>query len=251
MSRLPSHTTGSDQLKFLTLRKGSVPVRPLTQEEALQLRYVDDVVAALYDKPYQYMLKRTLDIILTLLGLVFILPVIALVALCIKLDSPGPAFFTQVRIGKNGRPFRMYKLRSMVADAPEQREALEGLNETKGIIFKIKEDPRITRVGKIIRKYSIDELPQLFNVLKGEMSLVGPRPLPLENVEKFKNHHLNRFKVPQGITGVWQVYGRSDLQDFEEIYEMERDYIEQWSLLRDIVLLYKTIGVVLSGKGAC
>jgi lipopolysaccharide/colanic/teichoic acid biosynthesis glycosyltransferase len=250
MAKLPSQSN-AHLPRFDTLRKGAATLVPMTPEQALELKYIDDVIAALYDKPFQCMLKRVMDIGFTLLGMTIVLPIILLVALAIKLDSPGPAFFAQVRIGKNGRPFRMYKLRSMVINAAEQRDALEYMNETNGVIFKIKSDPRITRVGKFIRKYSIDELPQLFNVLKGEMSLVGPRPLPLENVEKFAKHHLNRFKVPQGVTGVWQVFGRSDLQDFEEIYQMEHEYIEHWSLIQDITLIIKTFSVVFTGKGAC
>ncbi len=227
------------------------PPKLKTIEQSLHLAYVDDVIAALYDKPYQCMLKRTLDVVLSLTGFILVIPIIMLAACAIKLDSPGPIFFTQVRVGKNGRPFKMYKLRSMVLNAQEQRGPLEEHNETEGIIFKIKADPRVTRVGKIIRKYSIDELPQILNVLKGDMSLVGPRPLPLENVQKFEKHHFNWFKVPPGITGAWQTHGRSDLNNFEDIYNLERHYIETWSLGKDFIYLFRTIGVVLSGKGAC
>lgn len=233
------------------LRQGSASLVPKTPEQNLYLAYVDDVIAALYDKPYQFMIKRTMDIGLVLVGMMVVLPLIALVALLIKLDSPGPVFFTQVRIGRNGRPFKMYKLRSMVVNAEAQRNQLEAMNETAGIIFKIQADPRVTRVGRFIRKYSIDELPQLFNVLKGDMSLVGPRPLPIENVQKFHKHHFNWFKVPPGVTGAWQTSGRSSLKDFEDIYNLEREYIETWSLRKDIGLLFKTVTVVLSAKGAC
>jgi exopolysaccharide biosynthesis polyprenyl glycosylphosphotransferase len=194
-------------------------------------------------------LKRTVDFSLSLLGIMVLSPLFIIIGYLISKDSKGPIFFKQKRIGKNGVPFDMYKFRSMVVNAEELKAKLEQQNEANGPVFKIKEDPRITKIGKFIRKYSIDELPQLFNVLKGEMSLIGPRP-PLPNeVEKYDDYHWRRLDVTPGISGLWQVSGRSDL-NFEEWVNLDIYYIENWSIGMDIKILLRTIPVVLYGKGA-
>lgn len=196
------------------------------------------------------MIKRSLDFISAIvLLIIFGLPMLAL-ALWIKLDSPGPVIYKQVRVGFNGKQFKVWKFRTMVQNAAELQKELEAKNEVDGgVLFKIKEDPRITKSGKILRKYSLDELPQIINVLRGEMSLVGPRPLPLRDVEKFEPAHHFRHTVIPGITGLWQVSGRSDT-DSNYIFKMDFKYIEDWSLSLDFWILLKTVVVVLQSKGA-
>jgi exopolysaccharide biosynthesis polyprenyl glycosylphosphotransferase len=195
------------------------------------------------------LLKRTVDITLSLMGIMLLSPLLIIIGYLIAKDSKGSVFFKQKRIGKNGVPFNMYKFRSMVVNAEELKANLEQQNEANGPVFKIKEDPRITKIGKFIRKYSIDELPQLFNVLKGEMSLIGPRP-PLPNeVEKYDDYHWRRLDITPGISGLWQVSGRSDLS-FDEWVNLDIYYIENWSIGMDIKILLRTIPVVFLGKGA-
>lgn len=194
-------------------------------------------------------LKRAADIILSILGIIIISPILLIVALLIKLDSKGHVFIHQKRVGKNGAPFHMHKFRSMVNNAEELKEQLEKYNEADGPAFKMKNDPRITRVGRFIRKFSIDELPQLFNVLKGEMSLIGPRP-PLPNeVEQYTDFQWRRLDIRPGITGLWQVSGRSDIT-FDEWVKLDLYYIEKWSISLELKILLKTIPVVLKGEGA-
>lgn len=196
-----------------------------------------------------WFMKRSADFILSALGIIVISPVLLLVSIAIKLDSKGPILIKQKRIGKNGAPFHMLKFRSMVANAEALKASLADKNEATGPVFKIKNDPRITRVGRFIRKYSLDELPQLFNVLAGQMSLIGPRP-PLPNeVEQYTDYQWRRFDVRPGITGLWQVSGRSDLP-FEEWVKLDIYYIERWSLSLEFKILLKTIPVVLKGEGA-
>jgi len=193
--------------------------------------------------------KRALDLTLSIVALVFVLPILLLTALVIKLDSPGPVFFRQKRVGKWGRTFDCYKFRSMYIDAEARKKELMALNEADAIVFKMKNDPRVTRVGRIIRKLSIDELPQLFNVIKGDMSLVGPRPpVPIE-VEQYEFDHYRRLDAIPGITGLQQVSGRSTLS-FKRWIELDLEYIEKQSLWKDIEILIKTIPAVISGKGA-
>ena len=194
--------------------------------------------------------KRVLDVTVSSLLLLALAPVFILAAILIKLGSRGPVFFVQDRVGLNKRLFRMYKFRTMVGDAEKKQAALEALNEADGPVFKIKNDPRITRVGKYLRKTSIDELPQLLNVLKGDMSLVGPRPLPVRDYQGFDEDWVRRrFSVPPGITCLWQVGGRSDLS-FKEWMELDLQYIDQWSFWLDLKLIAKTIPAVLKGAGA-
>lgn len=194
-------------------------------------------------------LKRALDIVVSSLFLAAALPVMGLVALAIKLDSPGPVIFAQTRLGKDGRPFTCYKFRSMRQRADEEKQALLHLNEADGPLFKIRDDPRCTRVGRILRRTSIDEWPQFVNVLRGEMSLVGPRPpLPAE-VEKYQAWQRQRLSVTPGLTGPWQVSGRSDVS-FDEMTLLDIWYAENWSVGLDIKIILKTIPVVLLGRGA-
>jgi exopolysaccharide biosynthesis polyprenyl glycosylphosphotransferase len=178
-------------------------------------------------------------------------PIYIAIAIAIKLDSPGTVFYRQTRIGLHGQQFKVWKFRTMRSDAEKLQKELEALNETKdGIIFKIKDDPRITRIGKFLRRYSLDELPQLFNVILGEMSIVGPRPLPTRDVDKFAEHHFIRHEVLPGITGLWQISGRSDILDFEQVINLDLNYIENWSLRLDFEILLKTVMVVLKKEGA-
>jgi len=188
--------------------------------------------------------------VLGMVALTTAMPLLAISALAIKLTSPGPILFTQERYGLNKRRFKMYKLRTMVADAELQQQMLEEFNEASGPVFKIREDPRLTRVGKVLRRFSIDELPQLLNVLRGEMSLVGPRPLPLRDVSRFSEPALmRRFSVYPGISGLWQVGGRSDV-GFDEWIRLDLKYIDEWSLTLDLRILLLTVPTVIQGRGA-
>lgn len=207
---------------------------------------VSDVPAT---APLYAIAKRWMDIVGALCGLIISAPVMMLVALAIKLESRGPVLCWQTRVGKGRRLFEFCKLRSMVANADEEQEELQHLNERSGPIFKIKADPRITRVGRIIRKLSIDELPQLLHVLRGQMSLVGPRP-PLPNeVQHYATWHLGRLGVKPGLTCIWQVNGRADVP-FDEGVEMDLEYIRKRSILLDLKILFLTPFAVLRGHGA-
>ena len=198
-----------------------------------------------------FWLKRIFDLISAITILILASPVYLLIALLIAIDSPGAVFYRQTRIGLRGNPFKVWKFRTMLPNADQLQKELEARNESKdGVLFKIKDDPRITRVGKFLRQYSLDELPQIFNVIVGEMSLVGPRPFPVRDVEKFSRHHHIRQEVLPGITGLWQISGRSDIVDFEQAYKLDLSYIQNWSLWLDIKILLKTVGVVLGKSGA-
>jgi exopolysaccharide biosynthesis polyprenyl glycosylphosphotransferase len=199
--------------------------------------------------------KRTMDIVLAGVGVILFAPLVALIAAAIKLDSRGPVFFRQVRMGGDGKPFRILKFRTMVADAEERKAALRTLNKharpgSDPRMFKIPRDPRITRVGAVLRRYSLDELPQLINVVRGEMSLVGPRPLILEEHRHVSRWARKRMNLKPGITGLWQVLGRSDIP-FEEMVKLDYLYVTTWSLWQDFRLLFRTVPVVLGGaRGA-
>ncbi len=198
-----------------------------------------------------FVLKQIFDYCAALILVLIISPLYLLIAFVIRLDSPGPIFYRQTRIGLQGTPFQVWKFRTMVTNADQLQKQLEAQNETKdGILFKMKDDPRITRVGKFLRQYSLDELPQLFNVLMGEMSLVGPRPLPLRDVQNFSERHFIRQEVLPGITGLWQVSGRSNIDDFEQVIGLDLSYIENWSLWLDLSILLRTIRVVFQKAGA-
>jgi len=199
---------------------------------------------------YKLALKRMIDIVLVVLSLPVVLPLMGCIALAVKFDSPGPVFFIQERIGLKKRRFNMIKFRSMYAGSEEKIRELEHLNEAEGPIFKISNDPRVTRVGRFIRRTSLDELPQLFNVLGGSMSLVGPRPMSVRDVDLFdRGIQRKRFSVKPGLTCLWQISGRSDLP-FSKWLELDLHYIDRWSLILDFKILIKTIPVVIRGSGA-
>lgn len=198
-----------------------------------------------------FWVKRLFDIIAAMLILTLASPIYLALAIAIRVDSPGPIFYGQTRVGLHGRSFKAWKFRSMVQNADQLQTQLEKMNQTKdGVLFKIKDDPRITRVGRFIRRYSLDELPQIFNVLIGEMSLVGPRPLPLRDVEKFKQRYFIRQDVLPGVTGLWQVSGRSDIDNFDDVLKLDLYYIQNWSIGLDLNILLKTFGAVLKKSGA-
>lgn len=224
-------------------------------EQNLELKMVGGIPALKLSPPLitgsDFLLKRCFDFCCATVFIFLAAPLYLCIALLIKLDSPGPVFYKQTRIGLQGRPFKVWKFRTMVTNADKLQKELEASNEMKdGVLFKIKNDPRITGIGKFLRRYSLDELPQLFNVLLGEMSLVGPRPLPVRDVEKFSEHHFIRHEVLPGITGLWQVSGRSDIVDFEKVVSLDVTYMESWSLWLDLQIMIQTIMVIFGKKGA-
>ena len=194
-------------------------------------------------------IKRAVDVAGAATGLIVLAPALAIAAILITLDSPGPVLYTGLRAGKRGRPFRCYKLRTMIVNADEQKAGLRRRNERSGPIFKLACDPRITRVGVWLRRYSVDEIPQLWNVLRGEMSLVGPRPHPLDDHAEYEPHHLRRLEVTPGVTGLWQVTARKD-PSFERGLALDLEYIQHHSLSGDVRILVKTVGAVLGGGGS-
>lgn len=198
-----------------------------------------------------FWIKRCFDLCCSIILLLILSPFYLLIALLIKLDSTGPVFFKQNRIGLHSKQFKIWKFRTMVTNAEKLQASLEAQNQIKdGVLFKLKDDPRITKVGKFLRRYSLDELPQLFNVVVGQMSLVGPRPLPVRDVERFQTAHFIRQEVLPGITGLWQVSGRSNIDNFEDAVKLDITYIENWSLWLDVKILLKTVQVVLHKTGA-
>jgi exopolysaccharide biosynthesis polyprenyl glycosylphosphotransferase len=213
---------------------GSVPVLRLYEEQRPRLGLL---------------LKRAFDVVSSTLGLTAVLPLLVVLACLVKLGSPGPVFYRGLRIGRRGRSFICYKFRTMFTGADDLREELRSRNERKGPIFKIANDPRITRFGHFLRHYSLDELPQLWNVLKGDMSLVGPRPHPLDDFERYEVEHLRRLDVTPGMTGLWQVTARQDAS-FERNMELDLEYIERWSFWLDLRILFATLPAVLQGSGA-
>jgi exopolysaccharide biosynthesis polyprenyl glycosylphosphotransferase len=198
-----------------------------------------------------FFVKRVFDFVVALISVIVLSPLLLVIAVIIYLDDPGPIFYGGWRPGLGGKPFRMWKFRTMVVNAEALQAQLESRNlNPDGVLFKVADDPRQTRVGRWLRRSSLDELPQLFNVLRGEMSLVGPRPLPMRDVERFQPWHHARHQVLPGITGLWQVRGRGNYVHFDEAIAYDLDYIQQWSIGLDIQLLWETIWVVLRGKGA-
>ena len=215
-------------------------LRKLREDERIQPK----------EGPIYLFFKRAMDIIGSLCGIILLSPLLIIVALAIKIEDPkGSIFFSQQRCGKDNKLFPMYKIRSMVSNAEELLEELMEHNEMDGPVFKIKEDPRITRVGKFIRKTSIDELPQLFNILKGDMSIVGPRPAIPHEVAEYSDYHKQRLLVKPGLTCIWQVSGRNSI-GFEEWMEMDLEYIEKRNLWMDIKLIFKTVGVLFGDENA-
>ncbi len=198
----------------------------------------------------RYFAKRVMDIAGGLVGMLITVLFYPFVAIAIKLDSPGPVLFSQVRIGRNGRRFKIYKFRSMYMDAEERKKELEKQNEMQGLMFKMENDPRITKVGRFIRKTSIDELPQFYNVLKGDMSLVGTRPPTADEFEKYNQYYRRRISMTPGLTGMWQVSGRSEIENFDDVVKYDLEYIDNWSLTLDIKILLRTVWVVLAGRGS-
>jgi exopolysaccharide biosynthesis polyprenyl glycosylphosphotransferase len=206
------------------------------------------VLSSVPRKEFSLLVKAILDRSLTLAGLLVLSPLLVLIAVSVKVSSKGPVFFRQERCGLNGRKFILYKFRTMVPEAEKLKGRLLAANEMDGPVFKIKNDPRVTPLGKILRRTSMDELPQLINVLRGEMSLVGPRPPLPSEVKEYKHWQLRRLSMKPGLTCIWQVSGRNDV-GFEEWMRMDLEYIDRWSLLLDFKLLLKTVQVVILGTG--
>ncbi len=196
------------------------------------------------------LIKRCMDVVGGFVGVLITLLFFPFVAIAIKIESKGPVLFSQIRIGRNGRRFKIYKFRSMYQDAEERKKELQSRNEIQGLMFKMENDPRITKVGKFIRKTSIDELPQFLNVLKGDMSLVGTRPPTADEFEKYNQYYRRRLSMTPGLTGMWQVSGRSEIEDFDDVVKYDLKYIDSWSLSLDIKILFRTLAVVFTGKGS-
>ncbi len=246
---------------YWSLRKVGITLRLLpSSREMLYRRGIPEIFAGLptlrvdnsFLVGWDYRLKRWLDLIGAFIGLIILAPLFVIVALLIKSCSTGPIFFRQERIGLHGKVFQMWKFRTMVIDAEHQQAKLEAKNQNQdGVMFKIKDDPRIISVGHFLRHSSIDELPQLFNVLSGQMSLVGPRPLPIRDVARFEEWHHIRHQVLPGITGLWQISGRADLaEDFNDVVRLDLYYIDNWSLNLDLTILIETIRIVVFRQGA-
>ena len=201
-------------------------------------------------EPTEMFLKRAMDIIGGSVGVILTILLGIVVIPAIHIESPGPAVFKQIRIGRNGRRFPIYKFRSMYIDAEERKKELMKQNEMSGLMFKMKDDPRITKIGKFIRKTSIDEFPQFINVLKGDMSLVGTRPPTEDEFMQYEERHKRRLSLKPGLTGMWQVKGRSSITDFEDVVKLDLEYIDNWSIWLDLKLLFETVVIVFTGKGA-
>ncbi len=213
-----------------------------------------DCVVVSYARPQanagMLAVKRLIDICGGLVGIIITGIAFPFIALAIKIDSPGPILFCQTRVGKNGRRFNFYKFRSMYIDAEERKKELMSQNQVKGLMFKMDNDPRITKVGKFLRKTSLDELPQFYNILKGDMSLIGTRPPTMDEFEAYNSYYRRRLSMTPGLTGMWQISGRSDIEDFDEVVKLDLKYIDNWSLLLDIKIIFQTFKVVLLGKGS-
>lgn len=222
----------------------------IAEEKNMTENYEAEAIVRSNNSKYYLTMKRCMDVMGALVGLIFLSWLFIIIAILIKIEDPkGPILFTQKRVGKDGKEFNMYKFRSMVSNAEDLLKDLLKFNEVSGAMFKMKDDPRITKVGKFIRKTSIDELPQLLNVLKGEMSLVGPRPALPREVELYTSHDKQRLKVIPGCTGLWQVSGRSNL-GFKEMVELDLRYIKDSSILFDMKIIYKTVIVLFGSKDA-
>jgi exopolysaccharide biosynthesis polyprenyl glycosylphosphotransferase len=253
------HSVKDPIILFWELKSAGIRLRvlPLSLELPRQwseIKMIGGVTTIRFSSPpiigSDFWIKRGFDLVASSLILLIISIPFLVMAILIKIDSPGPIFYKQTRVGLKGRHFKVWKFRTMVANASQLQKELEAKNEVKGgILFKMKDDPRITKVGKFLRRYSLDELPQLINVLRGEMSLVGPRPLPVRDVERLSEHHFLRHEVLPGITGLWQVSGRSNV-DSEEVFYLDIAYIQHWSFALDCKILLQTIQVVLAKDGA-
>ncbi len=232
-----------------TVRSSGQPGAVSPIAEALEWNLPGTLVWGQQTKHFQMAFKRIMDVIVASALLLFMAIPLAMVAIAIKLDSPGPVLYPHERVGHNGRRFRLYKFRSMVVDAEKAKQGLLSRNETDAPLFKMKVDPRRTRVGQIIRRFSIDEFPQLINVLQGHMSLVGPRPALPEEAALYNDDDAHRVVAVPGMTGLWQVSGRS-LLPFDRMVELDVEYARRWSIWLDVMVLLKTIPVILGGKGA-
>jgi len=223
-----------------------------TQGAALSVEQIGQYpVLILHREPvpaFGLLVKRTLDIVLAVVSLVLLLPLLVAIAIAIRIDSPGPVFYTACRLGKKGRSFKFFKFRTMITGADGLKKELRKSNERQGPFFKLADDPRTTRLGKWLRKYSLDELPQLWNVVTGDMSLVGPRPHPIDDCQHYRLDHLRRLDVTPGITGLWQISSRRD-PSFETSMSLDLEYIENWSLREDFRILLKTLPAVLRAQG--
>ena len=225
---------GCDPAPVMLRKYGNVPVLTLSEERIPMFRLL---------------VKRAIDVVLSALGLLLAVPFLAAIACAIRLDSPGPLLYRAPRLGLKGRRFLCFKFRTMVPNADALKQKLRACNQRQGAFFKIADDPRVTQVGRILRRYSIDELPQLWNVLRGEMSLVGPRPHPVDDFERYGLKDLQRLDVLPGLTGLWQITARSD-PSFERSMALDREYIGRWTLGMDFWILFRTVAVVLRGEGA-
>lgn len=227
---------------------------PETFEEGAELTRFGELPVVTYTlnekSEWKLLIKRIFDICVSIVGMLCCIIIGIFVVPAIKLESKGPAIFSQIRIGKNGRRFKFYKFRSMYQDAEERKKELEKENEMNGLMFKMEDDPRITKVGKFIRKTSLDEFPQFWNVLKGDMSIIGTRPPTEDEFKKYSPHHKRRLSMTPGITGLWQVSGRNQITDFDEVVKLDLEYIDNWSLTMDIEIFFKTFSAVLKRKGA-
>ena len=235
----------------------TVHINLLHQSKIMQNRIIEQcgkymvmTTSMLIATPRQLLLKRFIDIIGSIVGLIITGIAFVIFAPIIKIQSPGPIFYAQTRIGRNGREFKFYKFRSMYVGADKMQKELSAQNEMEGLMFKMENDPRIIPIGKFIRKYSIDELPQFWNVLKGDMSLVGTRPPTKDEFAEYELHHKARLSIKPGLTGMWQVSGRNEITDFEEVVELDTEYIANWSFGLDFKILLKTILVVLTARGS-
>lgn len=231
----------------------SIEIAEWNSKESTVGKFADYTVVSysIYKIDYRRrLIKRFIDIAGAIVGLVLTAIIYPFIALAIKCTSKGPVLFSQVRIGKNGRRFKIYKFRSMYIDAEERKEQLMDQNEMSGYMFKLKDDPRITKVGHFLRKTSLDEFPQFYNVLRGDMSLIGTRPPTEDEFENYSPYYRRRLCMTPGLTGLWQVSGRSDITDFEEVVKLDLEYIDNWSLTLDLKILLKTIWVVFAGKGS-
>lgn len=225
---------GCDPAPVILRKYGNVPVLTLSEERI---------------PIFRLLVKRGLDVVLSAIGLLLALPILAVTCLAIRLDSPGPLLYLAPRLGLKGRRFLCFKFRTMIVNADVLKQKLRAGNQRNGAFFKILDDPRVTHVGRVLRRYSLDELPQLWNVLRGEMSLVGPRPHPIDDFERYELGDLQRLEVLPGLTGLWQVTARSD-PSFERSMALDREYIGRWTLGLDFRILLKTVAVVLRGEGA-
>ena len=246
----PSSFPSSSESPRVVIERRPVPrPAPLTPDEERVVALVQPQVREVLRPGLADAVKRGIDMAGAVLGLFLLAPLLLGTALAIRIESRGPVLFTQTRVGRGGRLFRIYKFRSMVIDAEARKAALAARSDMDGASFKMRLDPRVTKIGRLIRKFSVDELPQLLNVFLGDMSLVGPRPVPTAEVLRYEPWQMRRLLVTPGLTCIWQVSGRSNIS-FEQWMRMDLDYIDRWSIGLDLALILRTIKVVVTGDGA-